>query len=54
MFQLGVSVGTDRYRKDYRRRDTMTARKIREGGILVAQKRRKRRFDRIFIYWNGK
>lgn len=47
MFQLGVRVGTDRYRKDYRR---MIARKIREGGISVAQERRKRRFDRISIF----
>lgn len=49
VFQLGVGVGMDRYRKDYRRRGSMIARKIREGGILVAQERRKRRFDSLFI-----
>lgn len=48
MFQFGVRVGMDRYRKDYRGRG-MIAREIREGGILVAQERRKRGFDRIFI-----
>ena len=44
-----VRVGMDSYKKDNRARDSMPARKIREGGILVAKARRKRGFDRISI-----
>lgn len=49
VFQLGVRGGMDSYKKDKRGRDSMTARKIRKGGILVAKARRKSGFDRIFI-----
>lgn len=49
MFQLGVRVGMDSYKKDNRGKGQHDCKEIREGGILVAKTRRKRRFDRISI-----
>lgn len=40
--KLGVREGMDSYKKDNRRENSMTARRIRKGAVLVARTRKKK------------